>query len=66
MKTKLKDRCLPSSYIEDNYAQLHNFTQGTMSVHEHTREFEKLLIKCDVQEPREQTIIRYLGGLEPK
>ena len=30
------------------------------------REFEKLLIKCDIQEPEEQTIVRYLGGLEPK
>jgi len=29
-------------------------------------EFEKLLMKCDVQEPEEQTIIRYLGALEPK
>jgi len=37
-----------------------------MSVDEYTREFEKLLIKCDVQKPKEQTIIRYLGGLEPK
>ena len=36
-----------------------------MSVDEYTREFKKLLIKCDIQEPEEQTIIRYLGGLEP-
>jgi len=25
--------------------------------------FEKLVIKCDLQEPQEQTIVRYLGGL---
>jgi len=37
-----------------------------MSVDEYTWEFEKLLIKCDIQEPEEQTIIRYLSGLEPK
>ena len=37
-----------------------------MSVDECTREFEKLLIKSDIQEPEEQTIVRYLGGLEPK
>jgi len=41
-------------------------SQGDMSVAEYTREFEKLLTKCDIQEPEEQTIIRYLGGLEPK
>jgi len=37
-----------------------------MSVEEYTREFEKLLIKCDLQEAEEQTIVRYLGGLDPK
>jgi len=37
-----------------------------MSVEEYTREFEKLVIKCDLQEPEEQTIVRYLGGLDPR
>jgi len=37
-----------------------------MNVAEYTREFEKLLIKCDIQDPEEQTIVRYLGGLDPK
>jgi len=37
-----------------------------MSVDEYTREFEKLLIKCDIHELEEQTIVRYLGGLESK
>ena len=30
------------------------------------REFEKLLVKCDIQEPKEQTIVRYRGRPEPK
>ena len=33
---------------------------------EYTREFEKLLIKCDIQEPEDQNIVRYLRGLNPK
>jgi len=37
-----------------------------MSADEYTSECDKLLIKCDIQEPEEQTIVRYLGGLEPK
>jgi len=37
-----------------------------MSVEEYTCEFEKLLVKCDIQEPEEQTIVRYLGGLDPR
>jgi len=66
MKAKLKARFLPPNYIQNNYSSLHNLTQGTMSVEEYTREFEKLLIKCDLQEVEEQTIVRYLGGLDPK
>jgi len=30
------------------------------------REFEKPLIEWDIQEPEDQTIVRYLGGLDPK
>jgi len=66
MKAKLKAWFLPRSYVQDNYSQLHNLTQGNMSVDEYTREFEKLLIKCDIQELEEQTIVRYLGGLDPR
>ena len=57
MKAKLKAHFLPPSYIQDNYSQLHNLVQGEMSVDEYTREFEKLLIKCDIHEPEEQTIV---------
>jgi len=37
-----------------------------MNVEEYTREFEKLMIKCDIHEPEEQTMVRYLGGLDPR
>jgi len=37
-----------------------------MSVKEYTREFEKLLIKCDIQEPEEQIIVSYLAGLDAR
>ena len=66
MKAKLKVRFLPPTYIQNNYSLLHHLAQGSMSVEEYTREFEKLLIKCDLQEAEEQTIVRYLGGLDPK
>jgi len=66
MKAKLKSRFLPPNYIRNNYTLLHHLNQGPMNVEEYTREFEKFLIKCDLQEPEEQTIVRYLGGLDPK
>ena len=36
-----------------------------MSVEDYTWEFEKLLIKCYLQEAEELMIVRYLGGLDP-
>jgi len=65
MKSKLKARFLPPTYIQDCYSQLYNLNQDNLNVKEYTREFEKLVIKCDFQEPEEQTIVRYLGGLDP-
>jgi len=65
MKTKLKARSLPPMYVQDCYSQLHNLNQGNLSAEQYTRKFKKLVIKCDLQEPEEQTIVRYLGGLDP-
>jgi len=33
---------------------------------EFIREFEKLLLKCDLEEAEDQTIMGYLGGLDPR
>jgi len=66
MKAKLKAHFLPPNYIQKNYSLLHHLTQGSMNIEEYTREFEKLLIKCDLQEAEDPTIVRYLGGLDPK
>ncbi|KAK6931403.1 Retrotransposon gag domain [Dillenia turbinata] len=50
-------------YRQDNFLKLHNLRQIDLSVEEYTIEFELLLLKCDVVESKEQTIARYLGGL---
>jgi len=44
----------------------HHLTLGKMNLEEYTHEFEKLMIKCDIQETEEQTMVRYLGGLDPR
>jgi len=66
MKSKMKARFLLSTYVQDNYMLFHHLTQGKMNVEEYTREFEKLMIKCDIHEPEEQTMVRYLGGFDPR
>ena len=64
MKDKLKSKFLPSHYIQDNYYRLHHLKQGSKSVEEYTREFEQLLLKCDLREDDAQTMVRYLSGLD--
>ena len=49
----MKAQFLPSTYVQDNYMLFHHLTQGKMNVEEYTREFEKLMIKCDIHEPEE-------------
>ena len=66
MKSNLKSRFLPLNYVQDYCAQLPNLTQCNLNVEDYTRVFEKLVIKCDLQEPEEQTIISYLGRLDPR
>lgn len=36
MSSKLKDRFLPPSYLQDNYLKLHNLTQGSLSIEKYT------------------------------
>jgi len=63
MKEKLKDKFLPPHYLQDKYTKLHNLKQETRSVEEYTREFEQLVMTCDLRENEDQTVARYLGGL---
>ena len=34
-----------------------------MCVEDYVKEFEVLMMRCELQEPQEQTIARFLGGL---
>ena len=43
---------------------MYNFQQGSKSVDEYTEEFDLLMVRCGVDEPQEQTIASYLGGLK--
>ena len=63
MKSKVKARFLPPTHVQDCYSQLHYLNQGNLGVEEYTREFEKLVIKCDLQEPEEQQLLDTLEVL---
>lgn len=63
MRKELTRMFLPPQYYQDKFIQLQNLRQKNFSVEDYTREFEKLMMQCDIQEKEEQTIARYLGGL---
>ncbi|VFQ90724.1 unnamed protein product [Cuscuta campestris] len=63
MRSLLKKKFVPTEYSRDNFAKLQMLRQGTKSVEDYTREFEELLLRCDLQENEEQTFVRYLFGL---
>ncbi|WRX11629.1 Retrotransposon gag domain - like 10 [Theobroma cacao] len=63
MRRELKRKFLPEHYRQEIFIKFQNLRQKTMTVEEYTMEFEQLHMKCDVHEPEEQTVARYLGGL---
>ena len=63
MREKLRAKFLPPHYLQDNYTKLHNLRQESTSVDEYTREFERLVMICDLRENEHQIIVCYLGEL---
>nr|GEY33290.1 hypothetical protein [Tanacetum cinerariifolium] len=66
MKAKMKQKFLPTYYVYNSFSQLHSLRQGTGTLEEYSCEFEYLLMKCNVPEDDPQTLVHYLGGLEPR
>ncbi|XP_025607627.1 uncharacterized protein [Arachis hypogaea] len=63
MCRELRKKFLSEHYVQEVFIKFHNLKQKSLTVEEYTMEFEELLMKCDIQEPEEQTVARYLGGL---
>ena len=63
MRKQLKRKYMPENYCQDSFLKFHNFKQKELSVEEYMSEFDNQCMLCDLIEPDEQTIARYLGGL---
>lgn len=66
MKKLLKEKFLPSYYVQENFLKFHKLEQGSKSVEEYARDFESYAMRCGVQEDEPQTLVRFLGGLDPE
>uniref|UniRef100_A0A6I9QM94 Uncharacterized protein LOC105037857 n=1 Tax=Elaeis guineensis var. tenera TaxID=51953 RepID=A0A6I9QM94_ELAGV len=63
MKRIMKKRFVPQYYKQELYIKLQSLRQGGMCVENYVKEFEMLMMRCDLREPQEQTIARFLRGL---
>ena len=64
MKWELQKRFIQDTYQQEVYLKYFSFKQSNLSVAEYMREFEFLMLKCDIKEPEPQTIAHYIGGLK--
>ncbi|XP_076959895.1 uncharacterized protein LOC143636105 [Bidens hawaiensis] len=63
MKKLLKVKFLPANHRQDSYLDYHNCKQNSLSVEDFIMEFEKLRMRCGIDEEEEQVIARFLGAL---
>ncbi|GJV86165.1 reverse transcriptase domain-containing protein [Tanacetum coccineum] len=63
MKRLMEKKFLPVTHKQDSYVEFHTLKQQTLTVEEFIAEFERVRMRCGVEENEEQTIARFLGSL---
>ena len=63
MKATIRRRFVPSHYSRDLYQKLQSLTKGYKNVDDYHKEMEIAMIRANVEEDREATMVRFLNGL---
>uniref|UniRef100_A0A1J3GDV5 RNA-directed DNA polymerase n=1 Tax=Noccaea caerulescens TaxID=107243 RepID=A0A1J3GDV5_NOCCA len=63
LKAIMKRRFVPNHYHRELHQRLRRLNQGGKKVEEYFQELETLMLKADIQEDREATMARFMGGL---
>ena len=63
MKVNIRRQFVPSHYYRDLYKKLQSLIQDYRSVDNYYKEIEIALIWANVEEHREDTMVRFLNGL---
>ena len=66
LKALIRKRFIPSHYYRELYQKLQHLYQGSRSVEDYHTEMEVAMIRANVVEDREATMVRFLGGLNKK
>ena len=63
MKGAMRKRFVPSHYHRLLHQRLQSLSQGSRSVEDYYKEMEMLMMRLNMNEDREATMVRFLGGL---
>ncbi|GMI63374.1 hypothetical protein HRI_000006700 [Hibiscus trionum] len=63
MKRIMRKWCVPSHYHRGLYQKLQALKQGNRSVEDYFKEMEMVMMRTNIEEDREATMTRFLGGL---
>ena len=59
----MRRRFVPRHYHRELNQRLQILRQGTKSVEDYYKEMEMLMTRLDLEEDREATMVRFIGGL---
>lgn len=62
MKDGLQKRCVPTTYKQDMSGKMASFSQGSMTVVEHSDKFHSLSSRAKIDEPEYVTMGRHKKG----
>ena len=63
MKKLMTKRFILKNYKQELYIRLLWLQQQNLTIKDYVREFKTLMLKCNLHEPQEQTMVRFLVGL---
>lgn len=58
----LQQKYLLDRYKQELFLKFHHFQKNLLSVEQYVSEFEELMLKCDLTEPEENTVDKFLSG----
>lgn len=66
MRKPLHGKFLSPNFRQEAFLEYHNIAQRSATVEEIMCEFDRLRMRCGVEEEEEQIIVRFLGALKPE
>ena len=64
MKQIMHQWFVPDYYRQELYLRLQSLRQGGMSVEDYVQKFEMLTIRCNLEEPQDRAIARFITSLK--